>query len=198
MAKNRLSTQKPTQSKNEQRYLDIIGTMSNWVWETDKNHRYTFMSEQLFKETDLKPDDVYGKTRPEIAALAEWVTEPKVMERQKKLMDREESFTNFEFSSHPKNGKIQYFRSAGRPFYAEDGEFLGYRGATTNITEQKVAETSLRLSEDRFRDFTLSAVDRFWETDKDHKYVYISPSTSRFQTFNYGPIVKFLEVLRDM
>lgn len=50
-----------------------------------------------------------------------------------------------------------------------------------DITEHKKSEEHLQISEKRFRDFTLSAVDRFWETDKNHKYVYYSPSTSRFK-----------------
>ena len=68
-------------SEIEQRYLDMLDVSSNWMWETDREHRYTYLSEQLFKETDLKPEDIYGKTRPEIAALTEWITAPEDLKK---------------------------------------------------------------------------------------------------------------------
>jgi PAS domain S-box-containing protein len=44
-----------------------------------------------------------------------------------------------------------------------------------DITERKIAEKALIESEDRFRDFASSVADRFWETDKNHKYTYLLP-----------------------
>jgi PAS domain S-box-containing protein len=44
-----------------------------------------------------------------------------------------------------------------------------------DITERKAAEKARQENEDRFRDFANSAADRFWETDENHKYTYLSP-----------------------
>jgi PAS domain S-box-containing protein len=47
--------------------------------------------------------------------------------------------------------------------------------AVRDMTERKRAERALKESEQRFRDFANSAADRFWETDENHVFTYVSP-----------------------
>ena len=42
------------------------------------------------------------------------------------------------------------------------------------ITERKRTEAALRASEQRFRDFAAAASDWFWETDAEHRFVWMS------------------------
>ncbi len=107
-------------------------------------------------------------------------------------MEQRKSYNDFEFCHRYNEGRVQYFRSTGDPVFFEDDDFQRYRGVTANITKEKEAELASKLSEERFRDFTLSAVDRFWETDENHKYVYLSPPTSRFKAMPENLIGKTL------
>ncbi|MDP7386190.1 MAG: PAS domain-containing protein, partial [Nitrospinota bacterium] len=43
------------------------------------------------------------------------------------------------------------------------------------VEERKRVETALRENEMRFMDFAAAAADRFWETDENHRYIYMSP-----------------------
>ena len=51
------------------------------------------------------------------------------------------------------------------------------------ISERKVLEKALKESEQRFRDYLKAAADRYWETDENHKLVFVSnmsPEANRF------------------
>ncbi len=66
----------------------------------------------------------------------------------------------------------RWFKIVRRPL--EDGSVVQF---VTDITEQKEREREIRASEERFRDFTAAAADRFWETDENHLHTYMSPPT---------------------
>ena len=51
-------------------------------------------------------------------------------------------------------------------------KFLG--AISDHQEKQAAAEAALRMGEDRFKDFTISTADRFWETGLDHRFVYFS------------------------
>ena len=65
----------------------------------------------------------------------------------------------------------------------KDGGIIGIH---TEISELKLADDRLRLSEERFKDFTQAAADRFWETDKNHLMTFLSPPSGDLS----GPINK--------
>ena len=44
----------------------------------------------------------------------------------------------------------KWLRVSGIPLFAEDGDFIGYRGTASDVSEQKQAEQKLRESEELF------------------------------------------------
>jgi len=50
--------------------------------------------------------------------------------------------------SGPYHGRRYYTRLSGRPHFSKDGEFLGYRGTSTEITWQIEAENEIRRARD--------------------------------------------------
>ncbi len=45
---------------------------------------------------------------------------------------------------------------------------------TREVTERRFIESSMKQSEERLRDITLAAADRFWETDAELRYTFVS------------------------
>lgn len=60
------------------------------------------------------------------------------------------------------------------PLPGPDGNYEGVVTFSMDITELKKIEQDLRLSEERFRDFTEASSDVLWELDADLKFTYLS------------------------
>ena len=65
-------------------------------------------------------------------------------------MTKRQPFKGF-LSVHEQDGVSRWISSGAVPVFDNSGEFRGYRGVSTNITETKLAMTALRESELQFR-----------------------------------------------
>ena len=63
---------------------------------------------------------------------------------------------------------------SARPLRDRDNRLIGAVGAAIDITSRRRVEEALQRSEQRFRDFALSASDWMWETDAAHRFVWMS------------------------
>lgn len=81
------------------------------------------------------------------------------MEDHEDLMHRQEAFHNVEFSVITKDGRKFFSQINGKPIIDENGEFSGYRGTATNITDKKVTEIALKESEEIARVLLNSPTD---------------------------------------
>ena len=128
--------------KSEARFRDFARTSSDWFWETDERHRFTFMSEGLRTlGFSTEPDRVIGHTRLELDANAgrnatKW-------EEHFAGLERHEPFRDFVYTwRNP--GREGTASISGDPLFDATGRFLGYRGTGRDITEQVEAEALLR------------------------------------------------------
>ena len=60
------------------------------------------------------------------------------------------------------------------PDLNERGEVLGFYASTQDITDRKQAQKDLEDGEQRMRDFAETAADWFWESDAEHRTIYLS------------------------
>src|SRR5712672_2635669 len=64
-------------------------------------------------------------------------------------------FRDFVYRGLSGNGSPMYVRASGKPLFDANGEFRGYRGTCSDVTEIMRAQETLRESERRLR----SAID---------------------------------------
>ncbi len=69
------------------------------------------------------------------------------------------------------DGGYRWFLARAQPLRDELGKIVRWYGILSDIEDQKRAEDALRESEQRFRDFTESASDWYWETGPDHRFI---------------------------
>ena len=61
-----------------------------------------------------------------------------------------------------------------------DGTLIGGIGLVRDVTDRDKAHRALVESERRFQDFAQAGAYRFWETDVDGRYTYLSPANKYF------------------
>jgi two-component system cell cycle sensor histidine kinase PleC len=130
-------------SKSEARFRDFAMTSSDWVWETDAEHRFTYHSDSI-RDFGQDPSARLGRTRIELAADA--ATEGDKWEEHRALLDRHEPFRDFVYRRKIGDDPEAYISVSGKPIFDPAGKFLGYRGTVREITREVLSERSLRAA----------------------------------------------------
>ncbi len=93
---------------------------------------------------------------------------------------------DYEYRLLMPDGLVKYVHVVAHAFRNRVG-ILRFVGALMNVTEAKRAEDALRESEQRFRDFTESASDWYWETGPDHRFITHLVSDQQLKTIGVLP-----------
>jgi PAS domain S-box-containing protein len=127
---------------SEDRLSDFAGVSDGWMFETDAQNRFVWMSDNVEKIVGVKAEWHYGKTREEISSQTQeipgWAKHLEVLKRR-------EAFSDFTF---PREGpdRTQWLRVSGKPVFDKNGNFKGYRGKGSDITRQVIAENEAQTS----------------------------------------------------
>jgi PAS domain S-box-containing protein len=127
--------------QSEARFRGYAVTSSDWFWETDEQHRHTYVSDGI-RAFGQDPNSPIGLTRMELAADAE--SEAAKWQAHLAALDRHEPFRNFVYTRRVGSQPEHTVLGNGDPFFDPSGRFLGYRGTARDITEQVRAERNLR------------------------------------------------------
>ncbi|MGB0629099.1 MAG: PAS domain S-box protein [Alphaproteobacteria bacterium] len=123
---------------SEERFRDFAESTSDWMWETDTEHRITWVSESVQQYSDIGIATMLGKTRwdslgVDIENDAHW-------RQLRNTMDAEEPIREFRYSRINVEDNHLHRIINGVPFYDEHGVFLGYRGVVADTTALMEAE----------------------------------------------------------
>lgn len=110
---------------SEARYRDFAAAGSDWIWETDSDHRFTFVSELSVDSTALADVDIVGSTRWDLAGSDgndfDW-------RRHRADLAAHRPFRDFRFHHQLADGQSVGIVTSGVPRFDDSGTFLGYRG----------------------------------------------------------------------
>lgn len=130
-------------SDNHHRHLeDFAEIASDWFWESDKDHRFTYFSGRIQTVLQVAPDALIGTKRVELTHAAStdvnWTAHLTDLRQMR-------PFRSFEYSfRRPGDDAEIRLRVSGQPRFDQDGQFLGYRGTGSDITAEYVALNKLR------------------------------------------------------
>ncbi len=129
--------------ESEARFRDIADAASDHFWEMGPDLRFKFTSERFLQRTGIPPEDIIGKTRWEFAGPETVKENPGLWKAHQEDMENHRPFRNFEYSLKLSNGQTRHLSISGKPFFDRDETFMGYRGASTDITDYRSAQRDL-------------------------------------------------------
>ena len=153
------------------RFSDVAMLAADWFWEMGKDLRFTYQSERFETVTGIRISDVIGKTREQ--AFVGLIDDSAKWQKLGESLLQKNDYSMV-WALRLKDGSTRILRTNGKPFYDDQGEFQGYRGVGSDITESVRINEALEASEARFRDFAETAADWFWEQDTNLRYTYVT------------------------
>jgi PAS domain S-box-containing protein len=148
---------------------EIVSLTNDWVWECDRQGRYTFASGRIRDVLGHTPEEVIGKTACDLAPPEERVN---VMRALKPLLETPRWFSGIEVAGLHRNGERILLEVGGMPLHGPDGQISGYRGVVSDITERE----SHRRERKRLANAIAHAEDVIIILDRNGKIEYVNPA----------------------
>jgi PAS domain S-box-containing protein len=120
--------------QNEARFRCLVELSSDWVWEQDRNFRFTkIVGGSVCGTGHVLGQSLWGPSAKVVLSDAAWL-------QHKSELAEHWSFCDFEYAVAHENGQLRYYYMSGEPVYDDAGAFAGYRGTGVDITQRKRAE----------------------------------------------------------
>jgi diguanylate cyclase (GGDEF)-like protein/PAS domain S-box-containing protein len=133
------------------RFEDVSKNISDWIWEVDKEGRYTYVSAKVKDFLGYEPEEILGhtpfETMPEDEAQ-------KVADLFIGYVKELKPFRDIENINLHKNGNKVVLQTTGFPIFDKDGNYVGYRGTDKDITEKKEFVYQLEKEREKFKSIT--------------------------------------------
>ncbi|MHA1597349.1 MAG: PAS domain S-box protein [Alphaproteobacteria bacterium] len=139
--------------ESEQRFRNIAESASDWFWETDKDHRFSYLSDRIREIVGPLPESILGRNRLQMVGEDQMCADPEKWRHHKEDIENHRPFRDLDYQIIAYDGTMRTIKISGVPVFGEDKVFRGYRGTGSDITEHKRIEQALRESEERHRDF---------------------------------------------
>ncbi len=178
-----------------QHLQDVAETAYDRFWETDKAFRFTSFTDAPGSGSFSSMPDLIGRTRWEYAGGDP--DEDKKWYNHREDLRHYRRFRDFEYSAPDRHGSLLFFRISGKPIFDDAGNFTGYRGSATNITERKLVEIEQRRNEALINAVIEHSPIALSIKDIAGHYLYVSPTFAKYVGVDVAAITgeNFKEVL---
>lgn len=157
--------------KSEERFRSLSEIASDWVWETDADLRYIYMSHQFYERLGM-PKSIIGKTREEFAK-----PDPADKHWQHHLDDlaNHREFRDFQYDAIGEHGREVFFSVSGVPQFNAEGEFTGYIGTGRDIYHLKESEREIERQRTLFETIVNGIPNALIFTTHKHQVIAANP-----------------------
>ncbi|MBT4487087.1 MAG: PAS domain S-box protein [Rhodospirillaceae bacterium] len=158
---------------SEGRFRDFAEASAEHYWQTDAQDRYDYFSSSYQESSGRSNEALIGQpiqnaTDPDFQKQESWQYVLSQIKQRQPFRD-----VVFERQG-AKPGETVWIRVAGQPYFDDKGKFQGFRGSSTNITENRRAEDALRESERQFRVLAANVAGGLLYMDEEARYVFVN------------------------
>ncbi len=129
---------------SENRFRDISLSMADWIWETDSETKFTYISQSIKDVLGYSPKELIGKAPFDLMPEDESVRVKKIAS---KLVSKSENIKDLENWNIDKEGRRLLMLTNGIPIIDNKGKMQGYRGINKDITAQRKLEAQLQQAQ---------------------------------------------------
>jgi diguanylate cyclase (GGDEF)-like protein len=127
---------------SEAKFRDLTQLSADWVWETDAEHRQSFLSESVVAALGEWVKGGIGKRRWETPTVdfpkADW-------DGHRADLAAYKPFEDFQYTQLDPDGDVHHVSISGRPIFDETGRFAGYRGVGRKVTRERQQQMLLQI-----------------------------------------------------
>ena len=120
----------------EARFRDFAEIASDWLWETDAELRFTYVSANVEAGSGSPAAAYIGKRRTDPASLG---VDAETAQGFAQEMAAQRPFRDQISRRRRADGSIWYAKTSAKPIFDTDGSFIGYRGVSRNVTAEVTA-----------------------------------------------------------
>lgn len=160
--------------KNSALITSLLDSIPDLIFFKDIDGVYLGCNPEFTKFVGKKKEEIIGKTDYDLFSkeLAEFFRD-----HDRKMIQKLESRRNEEWVTYP-DGKKILLDTLKTPYLGPDGELIGILGISRDITERKLAEDAIKISETKWKSYIQMAPYGVFITDLQGNYLEVNPAAS--------------------
>jgi two-component system sporulation sensor kinase A len=162
------------------RYRTIIENIHDGYMEVDLAGQYIFMNDMITQHLGYTREELIGMSISKILNEASYSKTTEIFNRVYKTGN---PCKPFEVECIRKNGSRGSYELSVSLIRDNNGEPVGFRSISRDITDRKKMESALRESENRYRMIVENMHESIWTMDMSLNYTYVSPSEFRISGY---------------
>ena len=177
----------------ERRFRDFAASASDWFWETDAEHRFTYFSDAMRAASGLDPAELLGRRRVDIL---ERTAPGSTLEGHLADLAAHRPFRDFTYEGIDGTGQRRFVKVSGTPVFDGGGRFAGYRGTSSDITDQVLTLKALADAEADYRSMFENLPIGFYRSWPSGKQMRANPALVRLN--GYGSEAEQIAGVNDI
>lgn len=148
--------------RSDERFRGFVEATNEWIWTSDLAGVATYSNPAVLRVLGYAPEDLIGRPWENVLHPDDLAG---LMSGVQAVAAAGAGWTGWVHRWRHIDGSYRFLESNAVPMFGEEGEVVGYAGASRDVTDRRAAEDALRLSDERFHLAARATHDILWDWD---------------------------------